>query len=293
MPSKESIEIRKKIVRDKLREDVPLQKQRKEWEEYALSLPLPEGIEFEEETIGDVPCLWVCREQSCDEHVIVYIHGGGLVEGSPLTHREFAARLTKITQYSVLLIDYRLAPEHPYPAGLHDVQSVYRDLLNHRFHAKQIFVGGDSSGGGLALSAVIQLRDENVNLPAAIFAISGVFDCALTGESMRTRADIDPFTSQEVLTHCCKLYAQGKDLRSPLISPLYADLSGLPPLLIQVGDHEILLSDSLRLAEKIKQCEGVVSLKVWDSMWHTWPLYPGLPEAQEAIEEIRDFLYFE
>ena len=290
MPSQASVAIRKTIVKDELREQIPLQEQRNEWETSALTLPLPEGILCEEETIGGVPCLWVRGEQSDPARVILYVHGGGLIMGSPRTHREFAARMVKSIGIPVLLIDYRLAPEHPYPAGLQDVQAVYRTLLMSRFQAQQMMIGGDSSGGGLAFAALIALRDVGVPLPRRAFAISGVFDHALTGESMQTRTALDPFTSQAVLAYCAHLYAPQGNLRDPMISPVYADLSGFPPCLLQVGDHEILLSDSLRLAEKIKQSEGEVCLRVWEAMWHVWPMYPELPEAQGAVEELRDFL---
>ncbi|MEM7342727.1 MAG: alpha/beta hydrolase [Chloroflexota bacterium] len=291
MSSQKSIEIRKTIVKDELYEDVPLPKKRQEWEEAARKIPLPADINVETTLMGQVPCLWIQTETSLDDYVIIYIHGGGLVEGSAITTREFGARLTKIVQIPVLVVDYRLAPEHPYPAALQDVKAVYRALLNQGYNSKQIIFGGDSSGGGLALAALIALRDDGESQPACMFLISPVVDLTFSGESMVTRADLDPFTSYEVLIHCANLYAQGADLQSPLISPLYADLSNLPLMLIQVGDHEILLSDSVRLADKINQGETVATLKVWDAMWHVWHYYAELPEADQAIEEIRDYLY--
>jgi len=287
MPSQESIEIRKTIIKDELREDIPIQQKRLEWEEYARSLPLPSGIKLENVQIAEVPCLWVHPENSNDEQVIVYMHGGGLVEGSAATTQVFAARLAKTTGYSVLVVEYRLAPEHPFPAALHDITAVYKALIMGRFQPEQIAFGGDSSGGGLALATLIALRDEQVSLPESIFLLSPVLDQTCSGESMVTRADIDLFTAKDVLMDCAEQYAQGADLKNPLISPLFADLSGLPPILLQVGDHEILLSDSVRLAEKE---EANATLKVWDSMWHVWQYYTDLPEAQQALEEISDFL---
>jgi len=291
MPSEESIEIRKAIVKDELHEDVPLPKKRQAWEAAALKIPLPPGIELETEYIGEVPCLWIREKQSLEDYVIVYVHGGGLVEGSAVTTRELGARLTKIIRIPVLVVDYRLAPEHPYPAALHDVKTVYKSLLKHRYNPEQIIFGGDSNGGGLALAALIALRDEGESQPSSIFLISPVVDLTFSGESMINRANLDPFTSKEVLIHCAQLYTQGADIRLPLISPLYADLSGLPAMLIQIGDHEILLSDSVRLAYKVNHSGSVATLKVWDTMWHVWHCYSNLPEAQQAIEEIRDFLY--
>lgn len=291
MLSKESIEIRKTIVKDTLQEDIPLPQKRQMWEDAALKLPLLPNIELQIEYIEGVPCEWIREKRSLEEYVVVYVHGGGLVEGSAVTTRELAARLTNILQIPVLVVDYRLAPEHPYPAALHDVKTVYKSLLKRHYNPEQIIVGGDSSGGGLALAALLALRDEGECLPASLFLISAVVDLTFSGESMTTRADLDPFTSQEVLIHCAQLYTQGADVHSPFISPLYADLSGLPTMLIQVGDHEILLSDSVRLADKVNGSGSVARLKVWDGMWHVWHAYPDLPEAKQAIEEIRDFLY--
>jgi len=291
MPSKLSIEIRKTIVKDELCEDVPLPQKRQLWEEAALKIPLPPSIELKTEHIGKVPCLWIREKQSLDNYVIVYVHGGGLIEGSAITTRELGARLTKIIQIPVLVVDYRLAPEHPYPAALHDVKTAYKNLLKHRYKPEQIIFGGDSNGGGLALAALIALRDEKESQPSSLFLISPVVDLTFSGESMITRANLDPFTSKEVLIHCAQLYAQGADIHLPFVSPLYADLSELPAMLIQVGDHEILLSDSVRLADKVNHCGSAATLKVWDTMWHVWHSYSDLPEAQQAIEEIRDFLY--
>lgn len=291
MPSEKSIEIRKTIVKDELRLDVPISKRRQEWEEAALKTPLLPGIEVQAETLGEVPCLWVREKQSHAEYVILYIHGGGLTEGSAVTTREFGSRLTKVLQIPVLIAGYRLAPENPFPAAVEDVKAVYKHLHKDRYRPEQIILGGDSSGGGLAISSLIALRDEAEDLPACMFLISAVVDLLFSGESMKTRADIDPFTSIEALKYCAALYAQGADLRAPPISPLYADLSGLPPALIQVGDHEILLSDSTRLADKMNQSGSHATLKIWDGMWHVWHYYADLPEAQQAMEEIRDFLY--
>ncbi|MFK7805800.1 MAG: alpha/beta hydrolase, partial [Anaerolineae bacterium] len=172
MPSWQSIEIKKTIEKDKLDESVPLSVKRQEWEDYARSLPLPESVTQEAEKIGDVPCLWVKADNAFDEYVIVYLHGGGLVEGSAITTREFGARLTMMTRIPVLIVDYRLAPEHPYPAALEDAQSVYNSLLNGRYQPDQMIFGGDSNGGGLVLSTLLALRDSATKLPRCGFLIS-------------------------------------------------------------------------------------------------------------------------
>jgi len=293
MPSEASIAIRKTIVKDQLHIEVPIQKRRQDWEEAAIKTPLPPDIELETDLIKQVPCLWVQEEQSLKDYVVVYIHGGGLTEGSAITTREFGARLTKTFRIPILIVNYRLAPEYPYPAALQDIKTVYRNLIKNRYKPERIVFGGDSNGGGLALSTLIALRDEEVSLPACLFLISPVVDLTFSGESMTTRAELDPFTSKEALIYCAQLYSQGKDIRAPLISPLFADLSELPPMLVQVGDHEILLSDSVRLADKARQSGLAATLKIWEAMWHVWHYYPNLPEAEQAIEEIRDFLYQE
>lgn len=291
MTSKISSEIRKTIVKDTLQPDVPLDQKRTEWEQWVLSLPIPSGVEFESVKIAEVPCLWIHPEQSRTDCVILYVHGGGLVEGSAITTRELGSRLAKTTKISILVIDYRLAPEYPYPAALEDVTAVYRTLIDSQsYQPHQIIFGGDSNGGGLALSAILALRDEKRPLPAALFLISPVVDLTFSGESMTTRTEIDPFTSEEVLRHCAQLYAQDEPITNPLISPLFADLSSLPSTLIQVGDHEILLSDSVRLAENAGRAGCQVSLKIWESMWHVWHYFADLPEAQEALEDIRAFI---
>ncbi len=290
MLSKEGIEIRSQIVKETLQNDISIQEQRISWEEYAITLELAEGVACKKETISNVPCLWV-TDQSCDhKQLILYVHGGGLIDGSVITHREFASRLVKETHIPVLLVAYRLAPENPYPAGLNDVSAVYLELLKKHFLPENIIFAGDSSGGGLALSSLIQLRDKGNKLPNKAFFISGVFDCTFKSDSMSSRESIDPFVSKDVLINCYEQYAPKINPKDPLISPVFADLSNLPELFLQVGDHEILLSDSVDLNERIKDVGGRATLKIWESMWHTWPLYADFPEAQKAIREVCCFL---
>ncbi|MEO8185190.1 MAG: alpha/beta hydrolase [Deltaproteobacteria bacterium] len=250
---------------------------------------MAEGIRLRPETIVDVPCLWVEDESKPDQNVVLYIHGGGLIAGSSVTHREYASRLVKRIGRRVLLVDYRLAPEHPFPAALDDVRAVYTALIA-RMRAEDISFGGESSGAGLGLAALIQLRDDGLALPAGAFFISGHFDMTLSGDSMASRRQVDPFTSRESLERAVRWYTNGADCKLPLLSPVFAELSTLPPILLQVGDDEILLSDSVRVAERISRAGGRVELRVWDAMWHNWPMYVGLPEADGALEEVGEFL---
>jgi len=289
MPSIESIEIRKGIVRDGVPEGVSIGEERRLWEEQAASQELPEGVSWRAERIAGVPCVWVEDEGVQEPGVVLYFHGGGLIAGSPITHREFAARLARRARRRVLIADYRLAPEHPYPAAFEDMRAVYGALLA-RVPVADVAFGGESSGAGLGLALLASLAGDGMPRPSAAFFISGHFDMTLSGESMRSRAALDPFTSRQALERAAAWYTNGADPRSPRISPIFADLGALPPILLQVGDHEILLSDSLRVAERIRDGGGHVQLTVWGSMWHVWPMFVGLPEAEQALDEIGDFL---
>lgn len=291
MPSQESLKIRKTIVKDSLQLDVPITQSREEWEAYARTVTIPDDVITEAEPISGVPSLWVKLPNCATESVIIYLHGGGLVEGSALTTREFASRLARITEFPILIVDYRLAPEHPFPAALNDVKAVYEGLLKRGYAPDQLILGGDSNGGGLALAVMIALRDEKRPFPNSLFLISPVVDLTFSGESMQTHAEIDPLTSEAVLRHCAQLYAPDQALHHPYISPLFANLTHLPPMLIQVGSDEILLSDSVRLAAKATQSGTVVQLRIWDDMWHVWHYFADLPEAAEALSEIRTFLH--
>jgi epsilon-lactone hydrolase len=189
------------------------------------------------------------------------------------------------------LLDYRLAPEHPCPAALEDAVAGYRWLLERGVRPEQIVIGGDSSGGGLALATLVRLREQGVALPAAGVLLSPWVDLTIAGPSIQTRAAIDPLVSPESLRLAAGYYLGGADPRMTLASPLYADLRGLPPLLIQAGDHEVLLSDATRLAEQARAAGVDVTLDVWDEMWHVWQAWAEiLPEGQQAIERIGAFI---
>lgn len=290
MASDESRRIRQTLVKDSIPAGARIHEERAAWEAQAAQLALPQGASWHSELIAHVPCVWVSWGAPAGDRVILYMHGGGLIAGSPLTHRELAVRLARRTQSLVLLVDFRLAPEHPFPEGLEDVTAVYLTLLRRGITPARVILGGDSSGAGLALSLLERLRMEHRPLPSRAFFISGHFDLTLSGESMTTLDAIDPCTSRDALARAGQWYAGGSDLEAPLLSPLFADLGGLPPLLVQVGSHEILLSDSTRLAEKVAFRGGQAKLRVYDEMWHAWPMFSGLPEGDEALAEIGAFL---
>jgi acetyl esterase/lipase len=190
-----------------------------------------------------------------------------------------------------LVIDYRLAPEHPFPAAVDDVTAAYRWLLEQGYTARNIIIMGFSCGGGLALSTMIALREAGIQLPACAVLLSPWTDLAGTGESMTTRAEADPMITPEMNRFHAALYVNGADLRHPLVSPLYSDLRGLPPLLIHVGGDEIMLDDSTRLAERAKVAGVEVTLDIWEGMWHNWHAFaPQLPEGLQAIERVGQFI---
>jgi len=224
------------------------------------------------------------RGTPAGDRVLLYFHGGGYQIGSPATLRRMVALLAADAQARVLSVDYRLAPEHPFPAAVDDAVAAYRWLLGGGTDPATVALAGDSSGGGLALATLVALRDAGEPMPAAAFAISPWTDLALTGESLRTRAAAEMMVRPDGMPETAALYLAGADPRHPHASPLYADLRGLPPLLIHVGDAEVVLDDSTRFAARAREAGVDVTLEVWDEMPHVWHAFAGLlPEADQAI----------
>jgi acetyl esterase/lipase len=211
--------------------------------------------------------------------------------GSPASHRRLVSFIAKEAGMRALVPDYRLAPENRFPCALEDSLKVYRHLLADGFGSSAIAIGGDSAGGNLAAATMLALRDAEDPLPAACFLISPWLDMTNEGESRRSRASIDPwFNPDHVPASAAKMFSEF-ELRNPLVSPVFADASGLPPTLIQVGDHEILLSDSTQMAVNIQQAGGEVELEIWPDMWHVFQFFIGqMPESMQAVENIGRFL---
>lgn len=250
----------------------------------------PDGVTCTPVDAGGVSAEWSVAAGVDEAKVVLYVHGGGYVMGSAGSHRDMTGRLSKAAGARVLSLNYRLAPEHPFPAPVDDAVTAYRWLLAQGISPGNIAVAGDSAGGGLAIATLLSLRDAGEPLPAAGIGISPWVDMEGTGESMTTRAAVDPVVQKEGLLGMAKLYLGDADPKSPLAAPLHADLGGLPPLLLQVGDAETLLDDSTRLAEKARAAGVDVTLKVWDEMPHVWHLFaPILPEGRQAIDEIGSF----
>jgi monoterpene epsilon-lactone hydrolase len=236
-----------------------------------------------------VPAEWV-KPTTATDGVILYLHGGAYVAGSPRTHRNLTTRLAEGAQKWLLSVDYRLAPEHPHPAAVEDAVAAYRFLLDGAQSSKQIAVVGDSAGGGLTVALLIALKDAGIDLPACAVPISPWTDMEGVGESWTTRADVDPLIEPDDLRKKGQMYA-GHDLRAPTAAPIHADLSGLPPLLIPVGDAEVLLDDSLTLAKRAREAGVDVTLDHQPEMIHVWPLFAGIaPESDAALERIIEFI---
>jgi acetyl esterase/lipase len=265
-----------------------LEEQRARQEKAARLVPLPRDIVSRPEDVSGIPAVWIEPPQPGDL-VILYLHGGAYALGSFMIYREMLSRVAAAAQSRCLAINYRLAPEHPFPAALEDAVTAYRWLFDQGTPPGNILIAGDSAGGGLTLAALIHLRDGGDPLPAGGICLSPWTDLTLRGDSVQQKADLDPILSPDSLKKYAGMYANGRPLTEPLISPLYADLRGLPPLLIQVGTDEILLSDAARVAEKARAAGGDVTLSRWEEMFHVFHLIPFLPETQQALDQISAF----
>lgn len=253
---------------------------------------LPKNCKVDKLEIEGIYAEWLSSENIVDDKVILYLHGGGYAFCSANTHRPLAARIGKAAGVKVLFPEYRLAPEHPFPAAIEDAVTVYRWLLRQGYDSSKIILAGDSAGGGLSLAATLVLRDQNEPLPGAIVCLSPWVDLTSSGESYRKNKEIDPYLSVQGVRDAALMYAGNENsLDHPLVSPVFADLTGFPPLFIQAGNHEILQSDAEMLANQAWQAGVEVTFKVWDGMWHVWQISGDiLPEAKKAISEIGDYI---
>jgi acetyl esterase/lipase len=271
--------------------DVPIEKMRAFFEKEAQMVPVAEDVVCEMVEMGGVPAEWISTPGASEDRILYYLHGGGYCLGSLNTHREMVSRIARSGQARALSVEYRLAPEHPHPAALEDSLAAYRALLADGTDPAKIVIGGDSAGGGLTLATLLSLRDSGDPLPAGAVCLSPWTDLDATGESMKTKADVDPMIGADDDKKMARRYAGGADLREPLISPLYADLQGLPQMLIQVGTREVLLDDSTRFADRAREAGVDVTLEPWEEMIHVWQFFAFmLPEGQQAIDRIGEFI---
>ncbi len=240
---------------------------------------------------GSVKGEWV-QLTDVMQHTVYYLHGGAYVACSPATHRTFTTALAHAANARVFALDYRLAPEHRFPAAVEDAVAGYRWLLDQGVDPKNIVIGGDSAGGGLAVATLVALRDEGEPLPRAAFLLSPWTDLAATGRTIETNDENDSMFYGEAVRRMAPAYLGDASPHDPLASPLYADLSNLPPLLIYASSAEVLLDDSLRLDERAKQFGVSVDLRVWENLPHVWPIAVAfnLPESHKAVGEIAQFI---
>lgn len=267
------------------------QEQRAAFEQVVALLPKHPDARCETVDAGGVPGEWIAAPGAADDRVIYYLHGGGYVVGSVDTHRDLIYRLSRAAAARVLAVNYRLAPEHPHPAAVEDAAAAYRWLISNGVRPSQIVVAGDSAGGGLTVATLVALRDAGDSLPAAGVCLSPWVDLEGIGESMTTKAAADPMINREDLLKSAAAFLGNADPRTPLAAPLYADLRGLPPLLIQVGTAEVLLDDAVRLAARARAAGVEVVLEPWEDMIHVWQFFAEmLPEGQQAIDRIGEFV---
>ena len=249
-----------------------------------------DGISTEAVDADGVPAEWVAAP-GANNGAVLYLHGGGYVTGSVISHRGMAANLSRTSGCRVLTIDYRLAPENKHPAQVQDAHTAYRWMLSNGAEPSTTIVAGDSAGGGLTVATLLSVRDGGDPLPAAGVCISPWVDMEGIGDSMKSKAGVDPMVSKDGLIDMAQNFLGDGDRRDPLAAPLHADLAGLPPLLIIVGTAEVLLDDAKRLHENAESVEVDSTLEIWDDMVHIWPWFaPFLPEGQQAMEQMGDFI---
>lgn len=274
---------------DRRRTDVRVMRRR--WNALGSILSAAAGVSVTRTEAGGIAVEWLVPEGARGSGLLLYLHGGAYVMGSCATHRKLVSHIARAAGVRAIVPEYRLAPEHRFPAALDDSVGVYRALLRDGHAPQDIVLAGDSAGGGLSLATLLALREAGDPLPAAACLLSPWLDLAGSGESIATRAARDPWFDPCDMPMVAAYYCSTDRLREPLVSPVYADLSGLPPLYIQVGSDEILLSDSTRAADKVLEAGGEVEIEIWPGMWHVFQAFVGqMPESRAAIEGIGDFV---
>ena len=255
----------------------------------AMKHAIPKAVAARRETIGGVEGEWLQPAQGSPAGTLLYLHGGGYFACSSRTHRPITTGFAR-RGLQVFVPEYRLAPEHPFPAAIDDAVAAYRGLVASGIPADRITIAGDSAGGGLTMATLLTLRDAGDALPKAAMLFSPWVDLAGTGASLVTNDRRDAMFNGDGMPRAAEPYLAGADPRNPLASPLYADLHGLPPLLIHVGSYEVLLDDSTRLAERAKAAGTPATLRSWPVVPHVWQLFAFLPEARQSMDEAAAFL---
>jgi epsilon-lactone hydrolase len=271
-------------------DSLTIAERRAQYERAEKVFPIPPEVKVERVTAPVAPAEWLRPPSAGAGRVVLYLHGGGYVIGSPRSHRHLAAAIAGAAGASALSLDYRRAPEDPFPAAVDDAVACYRWLLEQGIAPGRIVIAGDSARGGLTVATLVALRDARVPLPAGGVCISPWVDLTLSGGSYETKAAADPIVRRPGIEEMARAYLGKTDPRTPLASPLFGDLRGLPPLLIHVGTEEVLLDDAVQLADRAKAAGVAATLEVWDRMIHVWHWFlPMLEEADTAIQGIGRF----
>ena len=267
-----------------------LEKQRKGQQLLGRLVAPMAGMSWEPFSLEDMPCAWVRPHRGHDRRrAVLYCHGGGYTSGNLGYSRVLASKLAHATGYDVLSFEYRLAPEHPYPAAVEDAVAAWNHLMYLGYGARDVVVAGDSAGGNLALVLCRRLQMQQRRLPARLVLLSPWTDMTASGRSYTERAQMDPMITMEYIQAVRAAYARDHDLSDPDLSPLFGDFSGFPPVLIQVGSHELLLSDSIRLRDRLVRAGVPCRLEVWNNLWHVFQMFP-MKKAADAIQNIANFL---
>jgi len=272
---------------------VPVESARKHLETVARTLLVKAvGVSVEPSEIAGIEVDWLRPKNAREDKVLFYLHGGAYVIGSRRTHRQLVSHIAREAGVTAVIPEYRLAPENPFPAAIDDAVAVYRALLESGFKPENIVISGDSAGGGLSVATLLALRHTGDPLPAAAVLLSPFLDVTASGESATTRADQDPWFEVEDMAVVARYYCPDETKwRDPLVSPVFANVSGLPPMLIQVGNDEILLNDSTRLADKLEAAGIDVEIEIWPHMWHVFQMFIGkMPESRRAVEKIGAYI---
>lgn len=266
----------------------------KKTEKFSAKIPATTNVQSVE--INGVPCEWIDQKSAPqkpngEQRVLVYLHGGGYVFGGPDSHRDVAWRIAEQSGCRLLLVDYRLAPEHQFPAAIEDASGCYQNLLDKGYQPNNIAFAGDSAGGGLVAATFLKLKELKLPQPKCAVLMSPWLDLAVSGDSITVNEQADPMLTPKTVQTMSTLYLGDVDARTPMASPVFSDTSALAPMLIHVGSTEILLSDAVRFSEAIEKTGGDVCLKIWPKMPHVFQVFAAyIPEAKHSIAEIGDFI---
>jgi epsilon-lactone hydrolase len=271
--------------------DIDVNEQRRLLRELTSAQPLPADVTVTAAALGGVPTAEITIDGIESRHVVLYFHGGVYVLGGAFQAADLASQVGRRTRARVISVDYRLAPEHPYPAAVDDALAAYEALLHNGIAPSDIVFAGESAGGGLAIATLVNARDHGLPLPAAAFVMSPYADLTLAGATMETKREVDVLMSRDALQSRITDYTSGQDAALGLISPIFADLSGLPPLIIQAGTHEVLLDDAIRLTRQAATADVEVTLDITPQVPHVFQtFYPILDEAAAALDRAGQFL---